>query len=66
MQGRSAENTNKATKLWVDVLQEYLVEKNMCPLVEILDTHLPNVLSDFCTEIHKKDKPAGKKKAKTG
>ena len=51
MEGRSAENTVKATRLWVDVLREYLYEKNLDPLEAILDVDLPNVLSDFYTEI---------------
>ena len=29
MEGRSAENTVKATRLWVDCFREYLAEKNL-------------------------------------
>ena len=65
MQGRSAENTNKATKLWVDCLREYLDEKGMPILEEVCDAELPKLLSDFYTEVKKKEKSPNSKKKGT-
>ena len=62
MQARSSDNTNKATKLWVDVLREYIEEKDMGILKEVLDADLSKLLSDFYTEIKKKEKPQAKKR----
>ena len=55
-----AENTNKATEQWISVLREYLAEKNLPILEEILDNDLPSVLSDFYTEVKKKQKSPAK------
>ena len=65
MQGRSAGNTNKATKMWLDCFREYLAEKGLKPLDEITTEELPNILSDFYTEVKKKEKSPPKKKKKS-
>ena len=58
MQNRKSKNTNKATKLWVMCLEEYLNEKHSQKLEDIETHELPKILSDFYTEICKK-KPIG-------
>ena len=56
MEGRSAENTVKATRLWVDCFREYLAEKNLPAIEDILDVDLPKVLFNFYTEVKKRTK----------
>ena len=54
-----AENTHKATKQWVSVFQEYLME-NDCGDIDAIETDkLPNIPEKFCYEIRKitKDEP---------
>ena len=63
MRGRSSENTNKATKLWIDVFCDYLNEKDLPKIDDIADLDLPQILSDFYTEIKKKESPPKKGKS---
>ena len=61
MRKRCAENTGKATKLWVDCFKDYLSEKNL-PAIDLLTLEtLPQVLADFYTELKKKEKSPKKK-----
>lgn len=48
-------NTQKATKLWVNCFKDYLKEKKLATLEETLTENLPNILSDFYTELRKAD-----------
>ena len=62
MKKRCAENTGKATKLWVDCLKDYLDEKNLPPIDLLTEQNLPEILSDFYTELKKKGKSSKTKK----
>lgn len=53
--GRKAPNTNKATKLWMNCFSDYLKEKKLPPVYKIESDDLPNILSDFYTELRKTD-----------
>lgn len=48
-------NTQKATKIWMTCLREYLAEKNLPPIENIDSDDLPAILSQFYTELRKKD-----------
>ena len=55
LKNRKAENTNKATDLWMTCFKQYLQEKDL-PIVELLTTEeLPPILSDFYSEVKKKN-----------
>lgn len=55
MDGRKSPSTNKATKVWMKCLNDYLKEKEL-PDADTIDIEeLPNVLSDFYTELRKAD-----------
>ena len=41
---RNARNTNDATKVWINCLKDYLIEKNKLQLHEICNDDLPKVL----------------------
>ena len=60
-----AQNTNKATEQWISVLKKYLEEKNLKQLDQISDGELPAILSDFYTEVKKKDRTPPKKSKKS-
>ena len=62
MRERKAENTNKATKMWMDCFREYLAEKNLPPVDQLKVEDLPPILKDFYTEVKPKNTP---KKTKT-
>ena len=47
--------TNNATKLWVNCLKEYLIEKNLPNIEEISNKELPNLLMTFFAEATKKN-----------
>ena len=54
MQGRSEEDTPKATKLWVDLF----CEKTSPPAIEDMKVdNFPPILMDFYIEVKKKEKP---------
>lgn len=54
---RKAPSTNEATKVWMKCFNDYLKEKNLpdADLLTLEDNQLPNVLSDFYTEVRKSD-----------
>lgn len=55
MDGRIRENTKKATDCWMRCLNDYLKEKKL-PKVDNIETKdLPQILSDFYTELRKVD-----------
>lgn len=55
MKGRKSPSTNKATKVWMKCFNDYLEEKDLPDADTILVDELPNVLSDFYTELRKAD-----------
>ena len=60
-----AENTNKATELWMNCFTEYLEEKSLPKVTDITNIELPKILSDFYVEVKKKDRvTSAKTKAK--
>ena len=54
LQQHNAKNTNKATKCSVTALREYLKEKDLPILEEILDCDLPDLLEKFYVDACKK------------
>ena len=56
MDGRKADNTNKATKLWIDVFKTFLSERNLPEVEEISDLDLPNAIEDFYVSLRSKRK----------
>lgn len=55
MKNRKAPNTQKATRLWMNVFREYLDQRNY-DTAEIIDTkELPDALTNFYTELRKTD-----------
>lgn len=52
---RKAPGTNEATKVWIRCLNDYLAEKKLPDIDTISTDELPNVLSDFYTELRKVD-----------
>ena len=55
LQDRNAKNTNRATKSSVTALREYLKEKGLPILEEILDCDLPDLLEQFYADARKKN-----------
>ena len=51
-----AENTNRATDLWIKCFAQYLEEKCLPKVDDILTSDLPNILSDFYVEVKKKNR----------
>ena len=51
---RKAENTNLSTKLWINALKDYLIEKQYPDLEELTDEQLNNVIGSFYLEARKK------------
>ena len=47
------ENTHKATKLWTNCLQEYLMSNGLGMIDEIEDDSVPKTLENFFMEICK-------------
>ena len=48
---RKAENTNKATKSWIDCLEDYLKDKGLGPLEGIVGVDLPKILETFYIDV---------------
>ena len=53
--GRKSTNTNRVTRTWVTCFNEYLVEKQIQPKPELSIEELPQILSDFYVDLHKKN-----------
>ena len=53
---RKAQNTNNATKLWINCLKDYLIEKNFPDLEDLDNTQLTDVLCNFYVEARRKKK----------
>ena len=54
MKKRKADNTNKATDVWIAALKEYMEEKNFGDLDSLSNTELDKVLGNFYMEARKK------------
>ena len=55
LQKKKSTSTNNATRLWINCLREYLVEKE-CPELEAIETsELPSILSNFYFELRRKN-----------
>lgn len=55
MTDRHKDNTQRATKNSVKILQDYLAEKKLSKLEDITDENLPNILYDFYSDLRKVD-----------
>lgn len=55
LDGRKAASTNKATKVWMKCFNDYLTEKDLPDADTILIDELPDVLTNFYTELRKAD-----------
>ena len=56
MDGRKAENTNKATKLWVDLFIAFLDQNSLPNIDKVTDQDLPGVIEDFYVALRSKRK----------
>ena len=54
LKNSKAENTNKATKMWVGLFEDYLAKTQDKSLDEIPDNDLPPLLNGFYSEVCKK------------
>ena len=51
-----APNTNKATKLWVRCMEDYLIKCNLPAIDGITNQDLPETLENFYTALKKRNK----------
>ena len=51
LEKRKADNTNKATKLWVDCFNDYLKDNGLGDVVELKAEQLPAILEKFYVEV---------------
>ena len=56
MKKRKKENTNKATKLWTNLLKDYLEDSGLPKVDDIPDADLPNIIENFYVAIRSKQK----------
>ena len=56
MQGRKSENTHRATKLWIDLLKDFLTENKHPDISEVSNVDLPSILENFYVAVRSKRK----------
>ena len=59
MDSRKSDNTNKATKLWMDLFKDYLTESNLPEVDLVPDRDLPTVIENFYVALQSKKKISG-------
>ena len=60
IKSKDASKTKKATKLWLNCFDDYLIEKDLPKIDEIDTSDLPQILEQFYLKVRKKNKSSDK------